>query len=100
MCYSVSFVRYSRSGRSVCPKKLCHLRGSPQKLGSNLGPISPKHYQKSRSKKYAEPRQINEIANQNLATNQKVGSSSPPGRAIFSLIHLQLKGPVRAPLQT
>jgi hypothetical protein len=31
--------------------------------------------------KYAEPRRINEIANQNLTTNQKVGSSSPPGRA-------------------
>jgi hypothetical protein len=35
--------------------------------------------------KHAEPRQINEIANQSLATNQKVGSSSPPGRAIFPL---------------
>src|SRR6267143_688839 len=72
MCYSVSFVRYSRSGRSVCPKFLCRLRGSPQKLGSNLGPISPKHCQKPRSKKYADPRQINEIANQNLTTNQLI----------------------------
>ncbi len=56
----------------MCPKFLCRLRGSPQKLGSNLGPISPKHYQKPRSKKYAEPRQINEIANHNLTTNQLI----------------------------
>ena len=37
-----------------------------------MGPISPKHCQKPRSKKYAEPRQINEIANQNLTTNQLI----------------------------
>jgi len=32
--------------------------------------------------KYAEARRINEIAIQNLTTNQKVGSSGPPGRTI------------------
>jgi hypothetical protein len=33
--------------------------------------------------KYAEPRRINEIANQNLTSNQRVGSSSLSGRATF-----------------
>jgi hypothetical protein len=38
--------------------------------------------------KYAEPRRINEIANQNLTLNQRVGSSSLPGRAsINSALH-------------
>src|SRR5229473_2735087 len=66
----------------LCPNNLCHLRGSPQ----NLGPISPEHQRKPGYKKYAEPRQINEIANQNLTTNQKVGSSSPPGRATLAWV--------------
>jgi hypothetical protein len=50
---------------------------------SILGPIGPEQQGKPSYMKYAEPRRINEIANQNLTTNQKVGSSSPPGRAIF-----------------
>jgi len=50
-----------------------------------MGPITPEYGRKPWYIKYAEPRQINEIANQNLTTNQKVGSSSPPGRTIFPL---------------
>ena len=68
--------------RMVCPKKLCQLRGSPQQVESILGPIGPEQQGKLGYRKYAEPRRINEIANQNLTSNQRVGSSSLSGRAI------------------
>src|SRR6266480_7443584 len=49
----------------------------------NPAPDSPEQQGKPGYMKYAEPRRINEIANQNLTTNQKVGSSSFSGRATF-----------------
>jgi hypothetical protein len=39
--------------------------------------------------KYAEPRRINEIANQNLTLNQRVGSSSLSGRATLNGLYIQ-----------
>jgi len=64
---------------------------------SILGPIGPEQQGKPGYMKYAEPRRINEIANQNLTTNQKVGSSSPPG-APFSSMYLD-RPPLRNHLQ-
>ena len=46
-----------------------------------MGPIGPEQQGKPGYMKYAEPRRINEIANQNLTSNQRVGSSSLSGRA-------------------
>src|SRR6266436_1534608 len=30
--------------RKLCPNNLCHLKGSPHQLGSDLGPITPKNH--------------------------------------------------------
>src|SRR6266568_939160 len=66
----------------MCPRGLSHNRDSPQKVGSKMGPLTPEYPRKPEYSEYAEQRRINEIANHNLATNQKVGSSSLSGRAI------------------
>jgi len=55
------------------------------KIGSNLGPITPKYHTKWWCERYAEPRKSNEIAFLGLSSKQRVGSSSLPGRAICSL---------------
>src|SRR2546426_8593450 len=47
-----------------------------------MGPLTPEYPGKPEYSEYAEPRRINEIANANLTTNQKVGSSSLSGCAI------------------
>ena len=47
--------------------------------------------------KYAEPRRINEIANQNLTSNQRVRSSSLSGRATFSFSFIYLQAPIFSP---
>ena len=70
------------SGSSVqenCASLGVHL----QQVESIGGPIGLEQQGKPGYMKYAEPRRINEIANQNLTTNQKVGSSSLSGRATF-----------------
>src|SRR5437762_7841447 len=62
------------SGSSVqenCASLGVHL----QQVESIGGPIGLEQQGKPGYMKYAEPRRINEIANQNLTTNQKVGSS-------------------------
>jgi hypothetical protein len=52
---------------------------------SNLGPLTPEYRLKPRCNRYREPRRINEIANQILASNQRAGSTGLSGRAIISI---------------
>src|SRR5438046_7308937 len=62
------------SGSSV-QENCASLGDHLQQVESIEGPIGPEQQGKPGYMKYAEPRRINEIANQNLTTNQKVGSS-------------------------
>jgi hypothetical protein len=55
--------------------------------GSNSGPLRPEYDVKRRYSRYADPRRIHGITNQNQATNQKAGSSNLSGRAISRWTH-------------
>ena len=67
----------------VRPKNLCHLRGSPQKVGSNLGPTTDKLGPKTCTMTQHKARRTNQIAFLPLPVTQEVAGSSPDAPAKF-----------------
>ncbi len=60
----------------LCPIKLCHLRGAPHKVGSNLGPNTDKLGPKPFTMTQHKARRTNQIAFLPLPWAQEVWSSN------------------------
>jgi len=67
----------------VCPKNLCHPRGSPQKVGSNLGPDPDKLGPKPCTMTQHKARRTNQIAFLPLPWAQEAPGSNPGAPTIL-----------------
>jgi len=59
------------------PKNLSQQRGSPHRIGSNMGPLAAEYQGKWWSKTQNKPKRANKIDNPPLVLDQGVGGSNP-----------------------
>jgi hypothetical protein len=63
--------------RKLCPKKLCHLRGSPHNLGTTWEQLGPNRDQNSANGADVKARQTNKIAIHDESAKPLFGGSIP-----------------------
>src|SRR6266702_6513733 len=63
--------------RKLCPKKLCHFRGSPQESGSEMSPFAAEYRPKPACSTQNKAKRANEIVFLLLVRDQGVGGSNP-----------------------